>query len=271
MRLIPKRSDPFGTGKFNFCIAQFTLMQAEAGVPDKPAVKNTVLITGASSGVGKAASLLFASRGWNVVANGRNGERLRQLVADCQSSGLSGKLRPIARDLATPDAGPEIVRQAVDAFGSVNAIVHAAATAVQGSFADITPEQFDTTVDLNLRGTYFLLQAAFRQMIVQGGGTIVSISSLAAIDPFTGFSVYGSSKAWLDLLTRAIADEGRQHGIRAFSIRPGAVETPMLRKLFPDFPAEKTVTPEAVAEMAWSLAGPTWIHSSGQAINVSAQ
>lgn len=246
-------------------------MQAEAGVPEKQPANGAVLITGASGGVGGATAKLFASNGWNVFATGRNEERLRQIVSDIESEGYSGNVSFFAMELADPNAGHEIVQEAVKVFGRVDTVVHAAAVAVQGPFAEITPEQFDKTVDLNLRGTYFLLQAAFRQMMGQGGGTIVSISSLAAIDPFTGFSAYGSSKAWLDLLTRAIADEGRQHGIRAFTIRPGAIETSMLRGLFPDFPAEQAVSPEIIAEVAWSLCGHTWKYSSGQAINVTAQ
>ena len=70
----------------------------------------------------------------------------------------------------------------------------------------------------------------------QSGGTIVNISSMAAVDPFPGFSVYGATKAWVELFTKAIAEEGRADGILAFSLRLGAVETPMLRGLFPDFP-----------------------------------
>ena len=77
----------------------------------------------------------------------------------------------------------------------------------------------------------------------QSGGTIVNISSLAAVDPFPGFSLYGASKAWVELFTRATADEGRGIGIRAFAVRLGAVDTPLLRGLFPEFPARKRAVP----------------------------
>lgn len=236
-------------------------------MPESTAIR-TVLVTGASSGIGRAVALRFCREGYAVVAAARSGERLEQLHQ--ASLSLPGQLLPATVDLSLPEAGSELVATAVRLAGPLGAVVHCAAVAPRAPFAEVTTAQFDATVDLNLRGSFFLLQAAFRQLSGQGrGGVLVNISSLAAIDPFTGFSVYGSSKAWLDLLTRAIADEGKPLGIRAFSIRPGAVETGMLRGLFPDFPAEQTVSPEAIADVAWSLTRDEWRYSSGQAINVT--
>ena len=100
----------------------------------------------------------------------------------------------------------------------------------------------------------------------QHSGVIVNVSSLAAADPFPGFSVYGGCKAWVETFTRAIAAEGREFGLRAFSVRPGAVETPMLRGVFPDFPRDQTLAPEDVAELIFSLTLPGLQYSSGEAI-----
>ncbi len=256
------------------------------------------LITGASSGIGRAAALLFAREGFCVVAVARRGEALESLVDESveaernafhtasapspppKAAGERGQeilLHSLAIDLAKPGSGEHAVAETIRLAGRLDVVVHAAATASLAPFDQVSAEQFDEAAALNLRGTFFLFQAAFRQMKAQGekgmrqGWTLIGISSLAAVDPFTGFSVYGSSKAWLDLLIRAIADEGRPHGIRAFSIRPGAVETPMLRGLFPDFPADSTVSPETVASVAWQLTQSPWQFSSGQAVNVSAQ
>ena len=108
-------------------------------------------------------------------------------------------------------------------------------------------------------------------MLGQGGGVIVNVSSLAAVDPFPGFSLYGASKAWMDLLTVALATEGSEKGIRVCSIRPGAVETPMLRSLFPDFPTEQCVSPEAVAERIWGCVSDPQNYESGKAYEVTNQ
>ena len=116
-----------------------------------------------------------------------------------------------------------------------------------------------------------MTQVAWKWMMRQGRGVVVNISSLAAVDPFPGFSLYGASKAWLDLLTVALAAEGAEHGIRVYSIRPGAVETPLLRNLFPDFPADQCVSPHDVARQVWKCVDLPEKFASGSAFDVSVQ
>lgn len=232
---------------------------------------NTVLVTGASSGIGRSAALRFAAAGWQVVATARRKDLLDGLAGEMVACGGREPM-VLPGDLSADGAERPVLAAAAGITGRLDAVVHCAATAVLVPFGEATREQFDSTVSLNLRTTFFLLQGAWLQMKGQGGGgTIIAISSLAAVDPFDGFCVYGSSKAWLDSLVRSMAREGRRHGIRAFSIRPGAVETPMLRGLFPKFPAAQTVRPEDIAAVACALTDPAWQHSSGKAFDVSAQ
>ena len=108
-------------------------------------------------------------------------------------------------------------------------------------------------------------------MVKQRGGTIVNISSLSAVDPFVGFSTYGASKAWLDLLTHSLAQEGKDSSIRVCSLRPGAVETPLLRGLFPDFPSEDCVSPERVASEVWGCVNSPDKYPSGSAFPVTVE
>jgi len=114
------------------------------------------------------------------------------------------------------------------------------------------------------------MQMTWNTMVKQRGGTIVNISSLSAVDPFTGFSTYGASKAWLDLLTHSLAQEGKDLDIRVCSIRPGAVETPLLRGLFPDFPSEQCVSPDRIAEEVWGCVNSPTDYPSGSAFPVIA-
>jgi 3-oxoacyl-[acyl-carrier protein] reductase len=102
----------------------------------------------------------------------------------------------------------------------------------------------------------------------QGGGVLVNVSSMASVDPFRGFSIYGASKAWVNLFTQAIAEEGRPLGIRAFAVAPGAVETQMLRANFPDIPRDRTLEPADVAAVILSLCDERMRHCSGQTIFV---
>ncbi len=153
----------------------------------------------------------------------------------------------------------------------VDVLVNNAAMAPLGPFAEITEQTLDQTITINVRSVFRLSQLVWGTMKSQGGGTIVNISSLAAVDPFPGFSLYGSTKAWIDLLTVALAAEGREWGIRVCSVRPGAVETPMLRRLFPDFPAEDCVSPQDVANQIWACVNQPDQHPSGQHFTVTNQ
>ena len=112
-------------------------------------------------------------------------------------------------------------------------------------------------------------QSVWPKLLENGGGTIVNISSMAAIDPFPGFSIYGASKAWIELFSKAIASEGADHSIRVCCVRPGAVETDLLRGLFPDFPADQCVSPEEIASKVWACVNDVERHASGEAFTVS--
>ena len=139
--------------------------------------------------------------------------------------------------------------QVLEHFGHVDVLVNNAATAPLSPFEDISAETFESSINTNIRSVFYLTQLIWKHLkqraqanpLEQGRGVVVNISSLAAVDPFPGFSLYGSCKAWLDLITLALAAEGKEFGLRVCSIRPGAVETPMLRGLFPDYPAEQCV------------------------------
>ena len=138
-------------------------------------------------------------------------------------------------------------------------------------FEQISADTFESLVNVNVRAGFYLTQKAWQQMIESGGGTIVNISSMSAIDPFPGFSLYGASKAWMDLLTQSLAAEGEPHSIRICSIRPGAVETPLLRGLFPDFPADQCVPPERIAQMVLGCVQDPQKYPSGQFFPVTNQ
>ena len=111
-------------------------------------------------------------------------------------------------------------------------------------------------------------RAVWPLMKAQGGGVIINMSSMAAVDPFPGFAVYGASKAWVNLFSQATASEGKPHGIRVFSVAPGAVETGLMRASFPDFPADKTLAPDEVAAVILSLCEPALAPCSGQTLFV---
>ena len=223
------------------------------------------LITGGSSGIGLATARLMASQGYRIAVCGRDSNRLQQAAETIDNCWA------IRADLNNPHATGDIVDSTITHFGQIDVLVNNAAFAPLAPFDEISPEIFEQAVNTNIRSVFYLTQHIWRIMKRQGRGVVVNISSLAAVDPFPGFSLYGSSKAWLDIVTKALASEGEEIGIRVYSIRPGAVETPMLRGLFPDFPADQCVSPEQVAIQIWNCINDPDNHDSGDVFVVTNQ
>lgn len=227
------------------------------------------LVTGGTSGVGLAILRRMAQRGYRVATCGRNPDRLKAAESEIREAEPDGLFAQ--KDMSHPDQAKSLAEETIYKFGRIDVLVNNAAVAPLSALEDISSETFENAINVNVRSIFYLTQKVWCQMKVQGRGVIVNISSLAAVDPFPGFSLYGSTKAWLDLLTVALASEGQDLGIRVYSIRPGAVETPMLRGLFPDFPAEQCVSPDDVARLAQQLVLHPEQFQSGRAYNVTNQ
>lgn len=223
------------------------------------------LVTGGSSGIGLATAIKFASENFNIVICGRDREKLE----NAQASIIAHRVmcEPVTFDLDQgAERAGEIANFALENFGRIDVLVNNAGVAPLASFEDFSVEEFERSINVNIRSVFYLTQRVWRTMSEKNSGTIVNVSSMAAVDPFPGFSAYGASKAWVDLMTRALADEGKDKSLRVFSVRPGAVETPLLRSLFPDFPAEQAVGPNEIAEVVWRLCQPDMQYCSGQSI-----
>lgn len=230
------------------------------------------LITGGSAGIGLATAKLFARQGYNLMICGRDSERLDRALDEIQEPiDDTRKLLSVTCDLGKSGTAKILATTAVEKLGRVDVLVNNAAVAPLAAFEDIQPEVFEEAIEVNLKSPFYLTQEIWRHMKSQGRGVVINISSLAAIDPFPGFSLYGSTKAWIDLMTTALAAEGKEHGLRVYSIRPGAVETAMLRGLFPDFPADQCVSPADIANKIWQCVSQPNEHESGQHYAVTNQ
>lgn len=230
------------------------------------------LITGGSAGIGLASAKLFAQHGYNLLICGRDSERLDQALEEIQDQVSDARnLVTVVCDLAEPGAAEVLASTAIEKLGRVDVLVNNAAVAPLAMLDEISNEVFEQTIEVNVKSIFYLTQAIWRHMKSQCRGVVVNISSLAAIDPFPGFSLYGSTKAWVDLMTTALASEGAEHGIRVYSVRPGAVETDMLRGLFPDFPADQCVSPEDIANKIWQCVSQPEQHESGRHFAVTNQ
>lgn len=222
------------------------------------------IVTGGSEGVGRATVLHFARAGYDVVTCARRRAPLAALAREAAQLGAHCHALPL--DLREREAGAQLVEAAVHRFGHLDVVVNNAGYAQCRPIVEVTDEAAERTLAVNVGAVFSLTRASWPHLRARGGGVIVNVSSLAAYDPFPGLNVYGAAKAWVNLFTKTTAQEGRPAGIRAYAVALGAVDTPMLRGLFPDFPLEEALSAEQVAEFILGLCDPVMAPASGQTL-----
>lgn len=224
------------------------------------------IITGASRGIGLATALRFAALKYNIVAAARGPEELGRARQRIESAGVA--CEAIELDLTEPNSGAELIEAATNRFGRADVLVNNAGTAAIAPLEEASAALFKHLMTLNCGAVFRTTQAVWPIMKCQGAGVIVNISSVAAIDPYPGFAIYGATKAWVNLLTKALATEGAPHGIRLYAVAPAAVETALLRNVVPDVPADRCLAPDDVAAVVESVCDPRMAHCSGDTIFV---
>lgn len=232
----------------------------------RPTQQPVAIVTGGSTGIGLAIAQRFAQDQFAVVICARDATALQ--TARERIEALKRECLALALDLSETGAPRDLIARTLDHFGRIDVLVNNAARAPRLPLEQITVEEFRRTQALNMEAIFHATQAVWPLFREQGGGVIVNISSLASVDPVSGFSIYGASKAWVNLFTRACADEGRRHNIRVFCVAPGAVETRMLRGALPDFPPERCLTPDQVAAVVRQLCAEELACATGQTIFV---
>ena len=221
------------------------------------------LVTGASSGLGRATAIALARAGADVAIVARSEEELDSVRAEIIKIGRRALALPV--DLASVDDTTEAVRQSVEELGRVDVLVNAAGTDTPGTVEALDIEGWDRTLAVNLRAPFLLSKAAFPHMREAGGGTIINISSVAGKKGWANASAYCASKFGLTGFTEALADEGKEHGIRAIVLYPGAMATnwgafsPEERQgsELNEAPPTRVLQPERVADLiVWFAASP---------------
>jgi NAD(P)-dependent dehydrogenase (short-subunit alcohol dehydrogenase family) len=180
-----------------------------------------VLITGAGGGIGAATARKFAVSGWRVVAADADEPRLAALDKDLAAAAIPG-------DVRSPEGCREIVARTVAVAGRLDALVNAAGVWREGPVDECTEADFDAVVDVNLKGTFFMCAAAIPRL-KESQGSIVNISSDAGRQGNLNAAAYCASKGGVTIFTKALALELAPQGVRANTVSPGDVDTPMLR------------------------------------------
>jgi 3-oxoacyl-[acyl-carrier protein] reductase len=224
------------------------------------------VVTGGSAGIGLAVGLRFGRGGYRVVICGRDPGRLE--AARAAAAAVAPDCLAMPLDVGQPGEAARLIDDTVKRFGRVDVLVNNAGHAPMAPLEALSAADFELALAVNVGAVFHATRAVWPAMRGQGRGVVVNISSLASVDPFPGFSVYGACKAWVNLFTKAIADEGRPLGIRAYAVAPGAVETPLLRRLFANFPAEQTLSPDAVADVVAAVCEDPLRHASGSTLFV---
>jgi len=181
------------------------------------------VVTGASSGIGRACAEAMAEAGAKVVLVGRDGDRLRAAAGRC------GEHRVVVVDLAADDAAVKVVEAAVEAFGAVNSLLHMAGIFWPSPLAEAPLEDFDMQWRVNVRAPYALTREALPHM--KRDDSITFVSSIAGKVAFPNSAAYCATKGAIEQLTKALAVELAPAGIRVNAIAPGNIRTPMNEKL----------------------------------------
>jgi len=208
----------------------------------------TALITGAGKGIGKAVAIALAQEGVNLVLTARTKADLDQTAAEAAKFGV--KTLVVTADIADINSVNEAVASAINEFKTIDILINNAGIGKFGKFLDLTPDEFENIIKINLFGIYYATRAVLPGMIEQKSGDIVNISSTAGLKGAPLTSAYSASKFAVLGLTESLMQEVRKHNIRVTALTPSTVATDMAKDLnLTDGNPDKVMQPEDVADL----------------------
>ncbi|HET7625340.1 MAG TPA: SDR family oxidoreductase [Verrucomicrobiae bacterium] len=210
------------------------------------------LITGAASGIGKAIAIRFAQEGAHVVVNFHPGGKHSGDEAKADLVQFDPDAIAIGANVNNRTEVEAMVDQTVKRFGRLDIAVNNAGIEIKKPFLDVTDDEWNKVISVNLYGSFLVSQIAARQMVKQGqGGKLIFISSVHEDIPFVGYSAYCASKGGIRMLMRNLAMELAEHKINVNNIAPGAIATPINQAVLKN-PEEKK---NAISEIPWGRFG----------------
>lgn len=242
----------------------------------EPSFENlTALVTGGGSGIGRAIALAFAHRGCRVAVSGRRREPLLEVVQQIETAG--SRALAITGDVARPEDCARMVEETIEQFGALHLLVNNAGVARAGAIGDLSDQDIDLLIDVDLKGPIHTIRAALphlRKHRDERTASILNISSSVTRAPVPNYSVYSAAKAGIDNLTRCLAGELAADRIRVNAILPGVIATPIFETMMSSedaggflnsfgeqVPLGRVGQPEDIARMAVSLCDPAndWV------------
>lgn len=190
----------------------------------------TIIVTGASSGIGKEIARLFIEKGSNVVMNSSNTTNLQTAY---EQLGAPENAITVSGDISQKVTSQKLVKTATDKFGSVDVLVNNAGVFQPKPFLEVEEDDLKRYLDVNFKGTFYTSQSAVKQMLTQGGGSIINIGTVLVDHAIDGFpaSAAVSSKGAIHSLTRQLAAEFGKNNIKVNTIAPGIIRSPLQEKI----------------------------------------
>jgi glucose 1-dehydrogenase len=221
------------------------------------------LVTGSAQGIGLAIALRLAEEGADLVIADRNGDGARKTLEQVQALGRRGCV--VQADLARIDDDRRMIGEGVAQMGQIDVLINNAGVERNAPFWEVTEQDYDFVLDVNLKGAFFVTQTFVRHLMdTKRPGKIINISSVHEDLPFPNFAAYCASKGAMRMLMRNLSVELAPHGITVNNIAPGAIATPMnakllnrpdlLKTLLSNIPLNRLGKPEDVAALAAFLA-----------------
>ena len=229
--------------------------------------QQTILITGAAQGLGRAIATAFYQTGANIALLDRDEQQLESLVVSLRAGGSGGRVLPVVVDLADADATQGAAQRVLAEFTRVDTLVHNAAVLIPEAFELVSFERWQATVNVGIQAAFLLTKAVWAGMKAQGG-CIVFVSSRSGIEGFADESAYCASKHALEGFMKSLALEGKAHDIRVHTITPGMyMRTPMSERNYPEELKQQWVDPIALTPAFLKLAARGQPDYSGQRLN----
>ena len=236
----------------------------------------TAIVTGASSGIGRATAIVLARAGADVVLAARRIEKLKEVSAEIEKNGR--KALSIQIDVTKKEDIQKMVAETVKKFGKVDILVNNAGVLDYKNFLEIDDESYNKVLDVNLRGYFWTAQEAAKEMVKKKKGKIINIASIAGFGAFPQITIYNISKAAIIMLTKSMALELGPMGININAIAPGVIETKMTEGMLKDpktvqgflskIPTGRTGKPEDIATAVIFLASDLANYITGETIVV---
>ena len=238
-------------------------------------MRKSVIITGASRGIGKATALAFARNGYDILLCYQSREEDAKATAE-EAKSFGVRAVPFQMDVSSVSDCRRTAAKALMEFGQIDALVCNAGIALPELFTQTSEEEYDRLFSVNTKGVFFLSQAVAREMIASGGGSIVTVSSMWGIAGASGEVAYSASKAAVIGMTKALAKELAPSGIRVNCVAPGVVDTEMnacydeeaMEALAEKTPLGKIGDPEEIANAIFFLASENASFITGQTLTV---